>query len=171
MVVKYDWEFLSLAIAINELAERIHPYGSRIVVLAPFSQHFPSNSGGLYINYTSINSNNNDNNKNNTDSNHSVCKKHTIQYNKLNTHIDSHNFQHAMDEANAKWREIIGFFEETTEISSPWYDLHPESRSYGWPIDCTHYTFQPMMFEKIWHSLATYLEGDHSWMDKKEKKT
>ena len=159
VALKYDWEFESIAIALNELAQKIYSHGSRIVVLAPFSQHFPSNPQGLYDNYTST--------KNTNDS--KICKKHTKPFNSINIHKDSYNFQLAMNKTNPKWRELLGFFESTTEISAPWDDLHPESKSYGWPVDCTHYAFQPLMFEKLWHSLGSYLEEDHTWLVKKEK--
>ena len=98
MALKYDWEFQSIATALNELAQKIHPYGSRIIVLAPFSQHFPSNPQGLYENYTST--------KNNNDT--MICKKHIVPFNSVNIHKDSQNFQYAMNKINPKWRDLLG---------------------------------------------------------------
>jgi hypothetical protein len=46
-------------------------------------------------------------------------------------HIDSVNFQKAMNDVNPQWRDRIGFFEGLTTASSSWHDLHPEAKSYG----------------------------------------
>ena len=152
VALKYDWEFKPLASALNKIAEDIFLENSRIVVLSPFSQHFASHPQGLYENYTTVKS-----------VNDSICQPHRVPYTESMKHIDAYNFEASMDEVNPKWRDLIGFYEGFTAISSPWFDLHPESKSYGWPVDCTHYTFQPYMFEEIWRGLAGYLGEDHKW--------
>mmetsp|Transcript_28033 Transcript_28033/g.26892 ORF Transcript_28033/g.26892 Transcript_28033/m.26892 type:complete len:138 (+) Transcript_28033:285-698(+) len=113
---------------------------------------------GLFMNKISIKSN------------QSVCTAHKTPYDTSSStgmHTDSIRFQQAMNDINPKWRDKIGFFEGLTTASSAWHDLHPESKSYGWSTDCTHYTFQPLMFEEIWRSLAAYIRQDHIWKIKK----
>lgn len=158
IAVKYPWEYGPLAKALNELSLSILPFDSRILVLAPFSQHFPTHPHGLYENFTSVKS-----------SNESICTAHSTPYGASVRHHDTVLFQNAMTKVNSRWRDNIGFFESTTIISAPWHDLHPESKSYGWPVDCTHYAFQPLMFEEVWHSLSDYLKQDHKWKFKMKK--
>jgi hypothetical protein len=68
VIVKYDWEFIPLAKALNDLSNKISSFNSRIIVLAPYSQHFPYHSQGLFMNKTSIKLN------------QSVCAAHKTQY-------------------------------------------------------------------------------------------
>lgn len=127
VAIKYEWEFIPVAKALNNLAKSIFASNSRILVLSPFSQHFPYHPQGLYINQTKI------------IPNQSVCVPHKIPYDKSSVkgmHIDSINFQIAMTDINPKWRDSIGFFEGLTTASSSWHDLHPEAKSYGTFYGC-----------------------------------
>ena len=142
-----------MAKAILELADTIHSINSRIVILSPFSQHFPSHPQGLYENFTSV-----------KNLNETICQPHKIPYSENNKHIDTINFINAMNKIDKNWEQKIGFYEGFTSMSSSWHDLHPESRSTGFSVDCTHYIFQPLMFEEIWLSLSNYLKKDHHWI-------
>lgn len=139
--LKFAWEYHPFAKAVLEISERLRPIRSKLIILSPFAQHFRSHPIGLYDNFTKPGFNS------------TICGAHQV-------HVDDHPeailFQQAIAKIDAKWQQKVGYF-SLFQYSVPMYDLHSETHSTGWSVDCTHYFFQPTMFDAIWVDLGSYI--------------
>lgn len=139
--LKFAWEYDPLAKAILEIAEGLRSFRSKIIVLSPFAQHFRSHPIGLYDNFTK------------PAFNSSICGRHQVH---ADDHPEAISFQQAVAKLDVQWKQKVGYF-NLFQYSVPMYDLHSETHSTGWSVDCTHYFFQPTMFDAIWVDLGNYI--------------
>lgn len=143
--IKHAWEYIPYAKALLLLAKLNHKYRTRILILSPFAQHFLSHPIGLYHNFTKP-----------VHMMTSVCGPHKVQ--NVTEHPEMTLFKKAITSIDLNWSKYIGTFDLLT-YSKMMYDLHPETHSTGWSVDCTHFVYQPVMMDAVWLALSEYLES------------
>lgn len=147
--IKHSWEYVPYAKALLMLAKANRKFRTRILVLSPFAQHFLSDPLGLYDNFTKP-----------TNMLISVCGPHTIQ--NVTEHPEMTLFKEAIQQVDSYWQKYIGTF-DLLAYSRMMHDLHPETHSTGWSVDCTHFLFQPVMMDAVWLALSQYLDARPLW--------
>lgn len=176
IIEKKDWEMEPFAQAIYSVALQIRSLGSKIIIISPFSQHFYGNKMGLYSSNASSSSSSSSSFSFSPSSSSSsistssastpsssmarnvhppVCSAHPSRM-IGREHPDVRNFFHEMHRIDPMWRSLIGYF-DMFSLSAPWSDLHSEQKSTGWAVDCTHYIYTPLMFDRVWFELSSYL--------------
>ena len=153
IIVKDAWEMKPVASALLSAAIALKAVNSKIMVLSPLSQHFAEHPMGHYVNISNRNTRamalrQIDPTANLLDI--IPCKPHTQH---LLEHPDSIIFLNTIQQIDPNWRDWLGWL-DITKWSLPWHDLHPESGSSGWAVDCTHYGYNPVMYDGIWRDLA-----------------
>lgn len=167
--LKFPWEYTPFARALYEVGAAMQAEGSQLVVLSPFAQHFPRHPHGLYENFTKLTE----------DEEWALftpprlpCRPHAESSPTENyLHPDLMHLQQALDRLDTvhqatntllrPWREVIFVF-DLFPYSVPMFDLHCEGHATGWSVDCTHYFFQPTMFDVMWTALSHALRSQHT---------
>ena len=156
VIHKQHWEMKPYVSALLHAAELMRTINSKIVVLSPFRQHFHPSSSGLYekeVFKTGF---------------LDVEKKQRLVFperqlcvdivNKTAEHPDLALFRRTAGELDSEWNAKLGLF-DIGAYSLPWHDLHSETRTTGFFVDCTHFVFQPMMFEAVWSDLCDLVDA------------
>ena len=175
-ILKQSWEYDPFALALYTIAKGLRAIDSILLLTSPLAQHFAGNDRGYYNNYSEIHSsnsndkNNNNNNNNNNDNNSNnlrrVCSpwKSDTAAAPIIEHPDTMQIKASLAKIDPNWQTLIGFI-DLELISKDWFDLHPESRATGWRRDCTHYVYNPRMFDIIWYYLSEYIaKRDSPWI-------
>lgn len=148
--LKFEWEYTPFCKAILEVAKQMKASHSYLVVVSPFAQHFKSHPIGLYENFTKPAYEERSCGPH-LPTNHSSLREWlSVQ------HPESERFIRAMNTLDPHWRDQVGFF-NLFPWTIPMHDLHSEGHSTGWSVDCTHYIFQPTMFDAIWVAFRSFV--------------
>eukprot|EP01033_Poteriospumella_lacustris_P009911 gene9910-7099_t len=144
--LKFEWEYVPLCKALLEVAQQMKASRSSLVVVSPFAQHFKSHPIGLYENFTK------------PAYDERSCGPHQTNHSRSLSfqHPESERFLRTMDTLDPHWRDHVGFF-NLFPWTTPMHDLHSEGHSTGWSVDCTHFIFQPTMFDAIWVAFRTFV--------------
>ena len=167
-----------LARAVLDIGLALRAVNSRLVVMPPLAQHFAGDPEGLYSNSTLKNRNQRSALLKQQQQQQigledglvvngydlRACAAHQLQpKDKAGAsrtgqlpsyqHPDGLHFLSAMERLDPDWRKHVGWI-DVTAYSVPWYDLHPESGSSGWVVDCTHYGYTPLMYEAVWLEMS-----------------
>jgi hypothetical protein len=139
--LKFEWEYEPFVQALLSLLPEIQQHNSQLIVLSPFAQHFRSHPLGLYTNFTK------------PLPNEPICGPiSSVQEH----HPESLWFLETIQRLDPRWKEKLSFFNSYPH-TIPMFDLHSESHSTGWSVDCTHYFFHPSMFDAIWVHLTQHI--------------
>jgi len=148
IINKLEWEYKPFAQAILHGAQQMKSIHSKIVILGPLLQHFPNHPMGLYTDDPYA--------KNGQPA---CVPLTTVGFEKQ--HPDTMKMQQALLDLNPNWKDVIGWV-DTAFVSEPWHDLHPELHATGWAVDCTHYSYSPLMFGPLWNRLTDYMKANQS---------
>jgi hypothetical protein len=162
-VLKDSWEYRPIARAYLAAAKQLQQIGSRLLVLAPLAQHFVGGDPlglGQYLNvsmrFIGSAPNMNPRFKGAVGQEYyETCQPHAQP---LSQHPDGALFLQAARDMDPLWGDHFGYL-DLAALSAPWHDLHPESGSTGWVVDCTHYAFHPTMYDAIWADITAYLKN------------
>lgn len=146
--LKFAWEYEPLGKALYETAQLMQTFNSTLVVVSPFAQHFKSHPLGLYENFTK------------PAFEEKSCGPHAYQaVSQFTEHPEMILLKRALQTMDSKWHTVVRFF-NLFPLTAPLHDLHSEGHSTGWSVDCTHYIFQPTMFDAIWVEITNLV---NSW--------
>lgn len=162
IILKNEWEWEPFVRGMTR-GIRENNIENRFLILSPFAQHFYGNSQGMYGSHITKATS-----KQRAIFGHQF--DHMIDVNQtigdqifpcLAHHsstdfssVDGDQFLRAMNAWSSTWPSNMKWL-DVTHYSNPWYDLHPEAGSTGWIVDCTHYAYNPMMYDVIWREITT----------------
>lgn len=145
--VKNLWENIPFARAIVEVADLVRGKNSSVLMVSPLAQHFLSHRYGIYDNFT----------KPKPDI--MPCGPHRSE---IIEHPYAIDLKSALKTIKPDWHKYIGFF-NSAPYTAPMFDLHSETHSTGFSVDCTHYFYQPFMFDAFWMDIAAFIRKPSYW--------